>query len=70
MSNPLRLIDILLDDTACYEVMVTTKYCFNYPEHEECALKNIIQLKDRNNPEDKNNIFGIYKQDTIIGITG
>ena len=70
MSNPLRLIDILLDDTACYEVMVTTKYCFNYPEHEECALKNIIQLKDRNNPEDKNNIFGIYRQDTIIGITG
>ena len=70
MSNPLRLIDIILDDTACYEVMVTTKYCFNYPEHEECALKNIIQLKDRNNPEDKNNIFGIYRQDTIIGITG
>ena len=24
MSNPLRLIDIILDDTACYEVMVTT----------------------------------------------
>lgn len=70
MSNPLRLIDILLDDTACYEVMVTTKYCFNYPEHEEYALKNVIQLKDRNNPEDKNNIFGIYRQDTIIGITG
>ena len=70
MSNPLRLIDILLDDTACYEVMENTKHCFNYPEHEEYALKNVIQLKDRNNPEDKNNIFGIYRQDTIIGITG
>ena len=70
MSNPLRLIDILLDDIACYEVMENTKHCFNYPEHEEYALKNVIQLKDRNNPEDKNNIFGIYRQDTIIGITG
>ena len=70
MSNPLRLIDILLDDTACYEVMENTKHCFNYPEHEEYALKNVIQLKDRNNPEDKNNIFGIYRKNTIIGVTG
>lgn len=70
MSNPLVLKDIIDDDYVCLEVIKNVHDCFVYEEHKDMALKNITILKKRNNTEDKNNIFGIYKQNTIIGVTG
>ena len=70
MTNPLTLKCILQDDQVYLDVINNIKDCFIYSSHVDAALHNVTLLKESNKPEDKNNIFGIYKKNTIIGVTG
>lgn len=70
MTNPLTLKCILQDDQVCLDVINNIKDCFIYSSHVDAALHNVTLLKESNKPEDKNNIFGIYRKNTIIGVTG
>ena len=66
----LKLVDIYGNHDVMKDLISCREQMFNYEQHRECALVNAKQICDSTNPDDQDNVFGIYHNEKCIGITG
>ena len=66
----LKLVDIYKNRKVLEDLIGCREELFNYEQHRECALVNARQICDSDNPDDRENVFGIYHNEKCLGITG
>ncbi len=70
MTNPLKLIDIFGNQEVMLDIMRCADSLFNYDQHREYAIVNAKQIYDSVDQNERDNVFGIYGNDSFVGITG
>jgi len=70
MSNPLTLVDIQNNQVAMSDLEKHYDQLFNYENHRRLALQNAKQIHNSQLSDDAGNVFGIYHENTFIGLTG